>query len=63
MPKEIVYKTGMTEFPDNCMACVMQHYALPMRCNSRGGLTDTIKNVYMKKRHPDCPLRKIDEVE
>lgn len=55
----IVYETGMTEFPPNCMECVMAHCHLPLCQNSHGGITDKVKKKYTTRRHEDCPLMEV----
>lgn len=54
----IMYDTGMTELPPNCLECKMVGCNLPM-CVTRSTVTDRVKKAYTKKRHPECPLTEV----
>lgn len=50
---EVVYVTSMKKMPKNCGECKICICNLPM--NKRK--IDTVNKLYMRKRHPECPLR------
>lgn len=53
----IVYETKMEKIPENCMACKMDWCPLPV------GRGDKVKAKYLKRRHPDCPLKNLDHLQ
>ena len=57
----VVYKTDLVSIPPSCLECGLALCRLPIKRNSRGGMTDEIKKVYMKKRHEDCPLMEVED--
>lgn len=52
----IVYETVMKEIPHDCFHCSMVLCSLPMK---HDGVT--VKAAYLKKRHPDCHLREVED--
>lgn len=58
---KIYYETKMTKLPENCLECTQTQCQLPLKCNSRGGVSDVIKKAYLTKRHEECPLRELND--
>lgn len=57
----LAYTFSGNELPVNCNICMCHWCSLPLKKNSRGGYTDSIKKQYTDKRHKDCPLMVIEE--
>lgn len=57
----LAYTFSGDKFPANCNVCSCHWCPFPLKRNSRGGLTDSIKKKYKDKRHEECPLQIIEE--
>lgn len=57
--KRVVVKmTAMKELPPNCYECTEQTCRIPEMKTSQN-----IYKVYLKRRHAECPLKVMDDVE
>lgn len=54
----IVSLTNLKTIPETCKDCTNDWCGLPLSVRRNG----TILKPYLSKRHKDCPLRLVDEI-